>query len=362
CGKDGIKRGGVLCNIYYPRLKKPFEGDSRLILENAIKQLKEEIGENVDFFVGIELEFALLKEEGGKLEFYGKGRYFSPPPVDYGYEIREALRTALEKIGARISKNHHEVPPAKHEINIEYEQAIRMADLVIISKLLTKMLAAEKQLIATFMPKPFFGSYGVGMHTHMSIMNTETGENLFYDSSKRDLSDMALYFIGGILRHAKALAAITNPSVNSYKRLVPGWEAPVYLSWSLYNRSALIRIPSSPPQAIHLEYRPTDGSCNPYLALAAILRAGLDGISNKIHPPAPIDENIYELNPQERRKRGIDNLPSNLGEALEELEKDIVVKDAITPIYDKYIDIKWREWHEYNIMVHDWEREKYVDV
>ena len=225
-------------------------------------------------------------------------------------------------------------------------------------------MADRAGLIASFMPKPFHGEYGAGLHTHINLRDEEKNTNLFSNNEpSKKLSPLAKNFLAGILKHAKALAGLTNPSVNSYKRLVPGWEAPVYISWANYNRSTLIRIPPGNPKAARLEYRPTDGSCNFYLAYAGLISAGMDGVQNKLSPPEPVEENIYDMDPQERKSRGIAMLPGNLGEAIYEFEQDTYFKDALgSNFVQKYLDIKKEEWKKFSVFVHEWERKMYLDV
>jgi len=249
-------------------------------------------------------------------------------------------------------------------LNLAYCDALRMADTIYLVKFLVKMLAAKRELIASFMPKPFHDGYGCGLHTHVSLTDEKNRKSLFYDSkNKYALSKTALYFIAGILSHAKALAAITSPSVNSYKRLVPGWEAPVYLSWAKYNRSVLVRVPPGKEMRTRVEYRPTDGSCNFYLAFAGILAAGMDGIKRKIELPDPVEEDIYEMSEKQRAEKNIEVLPGNLGDALRELAKDKYLQDALgRRFYEEFMRIKSKEWKDFNVTVHEWERKKYLDV
>ena len=242
--------------------------------------------------------------------------------------------------------------------------ALDMADTLYLVKFIVKLIAAKKELIASFMPKPFHGQYGAGLHTHTTLMDDRKNRNLFYDlDGIYGLSETALNFIAGILAHAKALAALTNPSVNSYKRLVPGWEAPVYIAWARYNRSTLIRIPPGGEMKTRLEYRPTDGSCNFYVAFAGILASGLDGVKRKITPPEPVDEDIYAISENERAKKGINSLPGNLGDALKELSRDKYLQDALGREFcERFMELKAKEWRDFNVAVHEWERKKYLDV
>jgi len=281
-----------------------------------------------------------------------------------GIDTRLEIVRNLRAVGLVVEKHHHEVPPGKYELNLQYANALRMADTVYLVKLVVKMTAARNGLVASFMPKPFHDGYGAGLHTHLSITNEKRKTSLFYDSKGTyGVSKTALYFIGGILAHARGLAALTNPSVNSYKRLVPGWEAPVYLSWAKYNRSVLLRIPPGRGMSARVEYRPTDGSCNFYIAYAGILAAGLDGIRRRIEPPDPVEEDVYHMSVAERTKKGIGVLPGNLGEAIEELERDRYLRDSLGRAFcDLFVGSRAKEWREFNVTVHEWERAKYLDV
>jgi glutamine synthetase len=263
-----------------------------------------------------------------------------------------------------VEKHHHEVPPGKYELNLAYTDALRMADRAYLVKLVVKMTAARRGLLASFMPKPFHDGYGAGLHTHVSLTDDRKQLNLFYDpKGAYGISRVASNFMAGILIHAKGLAALTSPSVNSYKRLVPGWEAPVYISWAKYNRSVLVRVPPGKKMKARLEYRPTDGSCNFYIAFAGILAAGLDGVRRKLEPPAPVEEDIYRMSEKQRTERGIEVLPGNLGEALAELMKDRYLRESLGHAFiDKFLQVKNKEWRDFNLTVHEWERKKYLDV
>jgi glutamine synthetase len=361
--REGRNVAGVMCDIYHPDTREEVEEGPRYLLKRAIRELKSTIGDDVNLYAAPEIEFFLLKKnEKGELEVQDDGSYFSSPPADKGYELREDMCRALNQMGIKVVKTHHEAPPGKHEINIEYDKALNMADKVQFVKLVVRKLAHDRGLIATFMPKPFSHNWGAGHHTHISLLNEETGENLLYSSEgEHGLTDLGLYFISGILGHAKALACITNPTVNSYKRMLPESQAPMYISWSRFNRSVLLRIPASTPGATRVEYRPSDGSCNVYLSFAALTYAGLDGITKKELPPRPRDENVYALTKEERINRGIEELPKSLGEALEELEKDEVIKGALGLLFQKFYRLKSAEWMEYSYNVYDWERRRYLD-
>jgi glutamine synthetase len=363
-----LRAGGgvaaVMCDMYHPDTMKEVEEVPRTILKRSIKVLKEEIGNDVDIYAVPECEFFLIsKTDDGKLQFHDDASYFSPPPADKGYEVRSDICNALDQIGIKVVKQHHEAPRGKHELDIEYDEALSIADKIQIVKVVMRKVASDNGLIATFMPKPFDGNYGAGWHTHISLQNGKTRENLFYSSkSEHGLSEMALYFISGILKHAKALVAISNPTINSYKRLVPGSQAPIYVSWARFNRSSLIRVPaSSSPAGARIEYRPSDGSCNYYLAFAALIYAGLDGIAKKELPPPPIEENIYGFSKEEIDKHGIGVVPGSLEKALEELKNDETIRKAIEPVFEKYLRVKADEVHEYSYTVHEWERRRYLE-
>lgn len=355
----------VICDIYEPESEKRFDLDPRFILSKAVTEARKTLGDSAKYNACSEIEFFLMRKcEDGSLKLLDEGEYLATPPADLGAELRLETTENLRNMGILVEKHHHEVPPGKYEFNLEYSDAETMADRIYLIKFLVKLAAAKKGLIASFMPKPFQGQYGCGLHTHVSLTNDKKGKNLFYDSKDRfGLSKTAFNFIGGILAHAKALAALTNPTVNSYKRLVPGWEAPVYISWAKYNRSVLVRVPPGKEMRTRLEYRPTDGSCNFYIAYAAILSAGLDGIKKKIEPDEPVEEDIYQMDAKERAKRDIGLLPENLGEALSELSKDKVLQGSFGhAFYEKFVETKTKEWRDFNTAVHEWERKRYIDV
>jgi glutamine synthetase len=355
----------VVCDLYEPESDKPFELNPRFVLKKVMNILKETLGASVNYYASSEIEFFMLKKgEDGSIEFLDKAGYLASPPADLAADLRLEILETFRNIGILIEKHHHEVPPGKYEFNIAYSHALRMADTIYLVKFIIKLMASKRGLIASFMPKPFHGQYGAGLHTHVSLIDDEKSQSLFYDpDGSYALSKTALHFIGGILAHVKALAAVTNPTVNSYKRLVPGWEAPVYVSWAKYNRSVLVRVPPGKELRTRLEYRPTDGSCNFYLAFASILAAGLDGVKRKIEPPEPVEEDIYKMDEEERAKRGIEVLPGNLGDALREFSKDKQLRDALGQAFcEKFLELKTKEWKEFNTTVHEWERKKYLDV
>ena len=350
--------GLAIADIYEGNKLSPL--DPRGILKRTVKRMKDKLGDKVEYYISPEIEFWLFRQDG-ELSFQDRGTYFSLPPEDLGYKIRLEIASSLRGIGIYPEKIHHEVPPGKHEIDFKYSHALEAADNTIFYKYTVRSIASRHGLTASFMPKPFYGEYGAGMHTHQSLYDSSNNINLFY-GDKHGLSDTALYFIGGLLKHAKGITAITNSSVNSYKRLVPGWEAPVYITWARLNRSALIRVPmSTKPERVRIEYRATDSSCNPYLAYAILLSAGMDGIINKIDPPEAVEEDIYEMTIDERHRRGIETLPPNLGEALKEMERDSIVRETLgEKAYNRFLTLKRKEWFEYNVYVHEWERRKYL--
>lgn len=355
----------VICDIYKPDSNVPFELDPRFILKNSLANLKSELGESVIGVASSEIEFFLFHKTGdGELKLIDDAGYLASPPHDRGASLRLDITESLRKIGIMIEKHHHEVPAGKSEFNIPHLEALQMVDTIYLIKFIIKIMASKAGLIASFMPKPFHGEYGAGLHTHLNLKDEKIEENLFIgEDNNTKLSKIAQHFLAGILEHAKALACITNPSVNSYKRLVPGWEAPVYISWANYNRSTLVRIPPGGRKSTRIEYRPTDGSCNFYLAYAGLFSAGLDGIKRQLIPPEAVEENIYSMNDQERVNRGIKVLPENLGESIKALSKDSFFTDSLGENFvKKYLDIKSKEWKEFSVYVHKWERLRYLDV
>ncbi len=341
----------------------PFEGDPRYVLKRTLERAK---AHSYEINLGPECEFFLFKVDPNTgspiLETHDKAGYFDLGPVDKGEDARRDIVLVLEQLGYEVEASHHEVAAGQHEIDFKYGDALAQADRVATFRLVTRAIAAKHGLHATFMPKPIFGINGSGMHTHISLF--KDGKNAFYDpNGKHQLSATARYFIGGLLKHAKAITALANPLVNSYKRLVPGYEAPVYIAWSAHNRSSLVRVPASREQGTRIELRSPDPSCNPYLAFAAMIAAGIDGLENKIDPGDSVTFNIYHLTDEERRAKGIDNLPASLYEALEALQADEVICNALGPhVLRHFIDAKLIEWDLYRTQVHPWEVEQYIGV
>ena len=338
----------LICDVHTPD-GKPFEGDPRWILKKTIKEANE-MGYRFD--VGPECEFFLFHTDDNGLPTtlsHEKAGYFDLGPNDLGENIRRDMVLTLEDMGFEIEASHHEVAPAQHEIDFKYDEALKTADNIQTFKMTVKTIAKRHGLYATFMPKPKFGISGSGMHINMSLA-TEEGKNIFADENgKIGLSDDAYHFIAGIMKHARGMSAITNPLVNSYKRLVPGYEAPVYIAWSAKNRSPLIRIPASRGNGTRVELRNPDPTANPYLVLALCLAAGLDGIKNKIEVPESVDCNIYEMTPGERRAAGIENMPADLKEAVDCLVADEFLCSVLGEhITTKYVEAKMKEWENHS--------------
>lgn len=349
----------IICDVYCAD-GTPFEGDPRYILKRQIGKAAEM---GYTFNVGPECEFFLFhQDENGQPTTitHEKAGYFDLGPVDLGENARRDMVLTLEDMGFEIEASHHEVAPAQHEIDFKYDEAMNTADNIMTFKLAVKTIAKRHGLFASFMPKPKFGINGSGMHINMSL--SKDGKNIFDDvNGELGLSKEAYHFIGGIIKHMKAITVIMNPLVNSYKRLVPGYEAPCYIAWSATNRSPLIRIPASRGQETRVELRNPDPAANPYLALAVCLAAGLDGIKKEIEPPAEVPENIYELDDDERESRGIESLPADLHDAIGELKKDAFIQEVLGQhITNKYIEAKEAEWMQYRTQVTGWEIEEYL--
>lgn len=356
--KDRVAR--LICDVYCSDGVTPFMGDPRNVLKKVVKEAADM---GFSFNVGPECEFFLfqLDEDGNPTtKTNDVAGYFDMGPADQGEQCRRDICQALEDMGFEIEASHHEVAEGQHEIDFRFDEVVKTADNVVTFKHVVKTYARRHGLHATFMPKPVFGINGSGMHTNMSLM--KDGKNAFFDPDKEfGLSDTALHFIAGILEHVKAITAVANPLVNSYKRLVPGYEAPVYIAWSASNRSTLIRVPAARGNGTRVELRSPDPACNPYIEMALCLAAGLDGIKRKLTPPASTSKNIYEMSPAELVADGIDHLPDTLESALDALEKDEIMKDTLGEhVYNKYMEGKRKEWRKYKISVSDWEINRYL--
>ncbi|KRN09444.1 glutamine synthetase [Liquorilactobacillus mali KCTC 3596 = DSM 20444] len=362
-GSEHGKVARVICEVYNAD-RTPFIGDPRNNLIRVLDEMKE-LG-FTDFNIGPEPEFFLFKldPETGKptLNLNDKGSYFDLAPVDLGENCRRDIVLELENMGFDIEASHHEVAPGQHEIDFKYADALQACDNIQTFKLVVKTVARKHGLHATFMPKPLDRINGSGMHINMSLFNGD-GNAFFDENDEMQLSKEARYFLGGLLTHARSFTAVTNPTVNSYKRLVPGYEAPVYVAWSGRNRSPLVRVPIARGMSTRLELRSVDPSANPYLAIASILEAGLDGLRKQIEAPKPIDRNIYVMDAEERKANGISDLPSTLHNALKELEKDEVIAKAMGPhLYQNFIEGKKLEWGAYRQEVSQWERDQYLEL
>ena len=348
-----------LCDIYRPD-GTPFAGDPRHVLKRTVQEAAE-IGYQMD--VGPECEFFLFHtdDEGNPTTItHEKAGYFDVGPLDLGENARRDMILTLEDMGFVVEASHHEDAPAQHEIDFHYDEALKTADDIMTFKLAVKTIAKRHGLYASFMPKPKTGVNGSGMHINMSL--ARDGVNVFYDGQDcNHLSKEGYWFIGGIMKHIAAITAITNPLVNSYKRLVPGYEAPVYIAWSMRNRSPLIRIPAQTGTTQRIELRSPDSATNPYLAIAVCLAAGLDGIRNQIEPPASVEGNIFAMSEEEREKAGIKCLPTSLAEAIDGLEQDALIREVLGEhISRKYIEAKKEEWKEYCAAVSSWEIDRYL--
>jgi len=349
----------LICDVYAPD-GKPFQGSPRQVLKNVLAECRD-MGYSLN--VGPELEFFLFHtdDQGGPtLKTLDNGGYFDMGPIDLGENARRDMVLTLEEMGFEVEASHHECARGQHEIDFKYSEALDAADSMLTFKLAVKTIAHRHGLHATFMPKPIFGIPGSGMHLNLSLSKGK--ENAFTDSTdKHGLSTVAYQFIAGVMKHIKGITAVTNPLVNSYKRLVPEYEAPVYIAWSAHNRSPLIRIPYADGHATRIELRSPDPAANPYLALALVLAAGLEGIKLKLEPPSPVDGNIYEMTAAQRKKQRVDSLPGDLKEALDEMKKDPLARAVLGDhIFEKYIEAKELEWTDYKNRVSAWEIESYL--
>lgn len=353
------KTARLICDIYQTS-EKPLRSDPRYILNKALNEAKEM---GFSFCTGPELEFFLLKTNGLRPVPHDTGGYFDLT-MDKAYEIRTGIMRNAEKMGIFPETSHHEVATGQHEIDFRYDEALRTADKTITFKVIVKNTAESFDCVATFMPKPFFGLNGNGMHVHQSLWRGKTNA-FFYEKGRYSLSKTALSFIAGQLSHAKGIMGVVSPTVNSYKRLVPGYEAPVYICWGKVNRSALIRVPQVSHgkwQSIRAELRCPDPSCNPYLAFAVMLKAGLDGIQKGLEPPEPAEEDVYGFDDSKLSEKNIETLPETLRDALREMGKDPLIKAALGGAFEKYTRIKEKEWKLFSRQVTDWETEKYMDA
>jgi glutamine synthetase len=353
----------LICDVIDTSTGEPFVGDPRQILKSAVARAAD-MGYTVN--AGPEPEFFLFKEdEDGRAttEFSDHGGYFDLAPKDLASDVRRDIIYGLEEMGFDVEASHHEVAQAQHEIDFKYDDILTTADNVATFRSVVRAIAAQHDLHATFMPKPIARVNGSGMHTHLSLF--AEGENAFHDGADEfDLSETARQFVAGILDHAPAITAVSNPTVNSYKRLVPGYEAPVYIAWSDRNRSALIRKPAArTPAASRIEARFPDPSCNPYLAFAALITAGLDGIERDLDCPDPVRENIYEFDEAMREEYGIETLPTTLGESISALEADEMIMDALGEhVADTFLEAKRAEVTDYRVSVSEWEKERYLET
>ncbi|SEA52682.1 glutamine synthetase [Desulfuromusa kysingii] len=358
--RDGINAARIICDVYRAD-GTPFIGCPRVNLKRVLAEAKE-LGYTMN--VGTECEFFLFQQdEQGKMkiETNDVAGYFDVDPEDTGIGCRREIIETLEAMNFEIEASHHEVAEGQHEINFKYADALTAADNTLTFKWVVRSIAAKHGFHATFMPKPVFGINGSGMHTNQSLFSLD-GENAFFDENgPLKLSETAYHYIAGILKNARGFTAVTNPLVNSYKRLVPGYEAPVYVAWSASNRSALVRIPASRGLGTRTEIRSPDPSCNPYLALAMMLQAGLDGVKNKLVAPESVNVDIFHMTPAEKQTAGIDSLPGSLEEALVALKQSPISKEALGEhILNKYIEGKTQEWNSYRTAVTDWETNNYI--
>jgi glutamine synthetase len=351
----------MICDILQPG-GKPYEGDPRYVLKRALAKMKKMGFDH--YYVGPELEYFYFKSSDAT-QILDAGGYFDLTPLDMASNLRRDTIFALKKLGIRVEYSHHEVAPSQHEIDMRYEDGLRMADNMVTYRLTVKEIASANGVYATFMPKPIFGENGSGMHCHQSLFKGKN--NAFYDpKDKYHLSKEGKAFIAGILKHAPEIISVLAPWVNSYKRLVPGYEAPVYIAWSRRNRSALVRVPMYQPgkeAATRMELRCPDPSGNPYLQLAVMLSAGLKGIEEEYKLSDPMELNLYHLSEEERAERGIKSLPPSLGEAIELAEKSELLRETLGDhCFERFIELKKKEWDEFRIQVTEYELKKYLPI
>jgi len=358
--KDSAVVARIFCDIYEPD-GNPYKGDPRYVLKRNLKIAKDM---GFTFNIGPELEYFYFKSDQDT-EILDKGGYFDLTTLDEATDLRRDTILTLEEMGIKVEYSHHEVAPSQHEIDLRYTEALRMADNTITYRIVVKEVARKYGVYATFMPKPIFGVNGSGMHVHQSLF--KGNKNAFFDAKdKHYLSNIGKWYIAGLLRHAKEITLITSQWVNSYKRLVPGYEAPVYISWAKQNRSTLVRVPLYKPgkeKATRAEYRSPDPACNPYLAFACMLRAGLEGIRNKYLLPDPIEEDVYEMSDQRRKELKIESLPGSLYEAIEQAEKSKLIKDTLGDhVFEKLIENKKIEWDRFRTHVSKYETDTYLPI
>lgn len=352
--------GRMFCDILWPN-GQPFEGDPRYVLKRNLKRAAD-LG--YTYYVGPELEYFYFQDSKGTVNL-DEGGYFDMIPLDVATDLRRDTVLTLEEMGIGIEYSHHEVASSQHEIDMRYTDAFTMADSVMTYRLVVKQIAINHGVYATFMPKPVFGVNGSGMHVHQSLF--KDGRNAFFDKDdKYHLSKAAKSYVAGLLKHAPEITAVTSQWVNSYKRLVPGYEAPVYLSWARRNRSDLIRVPEYKPgkeNATRIEYRSPDPACNPYLCFSVMLAAGLDGIEKGLTPPEPVEENVYHMSEEERKSRGIGTLPASLWDAIQLTEKSDVVREALGEhVFNSFIENKKIEWDRFRVQVTDYEVKRYLPI
>ena len=359
--REGGAVARMFCDIFQPD-GRPYEGDPRHVLRKAVKRAADM---GFTYYVGPELEYFYFREPTGRPQTLDQGGYFDLTPRDVASDLRRDTVLTLEQMGIGVEYSHHEVAPSQHEIDLRYTDALTMADNAMTYRLVVKEIALKHGCYATFMPKPLYGQNGSGMHTHQSLFKSD--KNAFFSSTAEDhLSDTARRFVAGLLCHAREITLVTNQWVNSYKRLVPGYEAPIYLSWARRNRSDLIRVPVYKPgkeQATRIEYRAPDPACNPYLAFAVMLTAGLEGIEKGYECPPPVERNVYEMTAQEREQSGIGCLPGDLWEAIELAESSDLLRLALGEhVFEKLIENKKIEWQRYRAQVTEYELEQYLAI
>ena len=359
--REGGAVARMFCDILQPD-GTPYVGDPRYVLKRALQRAAD-LG--FTYYVGPELEYFYFRDSGPKPETLDRGGYFDLTPLDVASDLRRQTVLTLESMGIGVEYSHHEVAPSQHEIDLRYTDALTMADNAMTYRLVVKEVAMKHNVYATFMPKPLFGQNGNGMHTHQSLFRGD--KNAFFEASAEDhLSKTALQFIAGLLRHGREITLVTNQWVNSFKRLVPGYEAPIYLSWARRNRSDLIRVPVYKPgkeKATRIEYRAPDPACNPYLVFAAMLTAGLEGVEKGYECPPPVEENVYEMSEERRKKLGIGQLPGDLWEAIEVAEESPLLRRALGDhVFEKFIENKKIEWADYRSQVTEYELNRYLPI